>query len=49
MVNSDYCALLKDFTPSETIKTGANTTDELMANTLNSLIARVKALPLPLQ
>ena len=49
MVNSDYCVLVTDFTPSETIKTGANTADQPMANTLTSLGARIKGLDLPLQ
>ena len=49
MVNSDFCALLKDFTPAVTLKTGANTADQPMANELTSLNTRLHALDLPLQ
>ena len=49
MVNSDYCAVVKDFTPAESIKTGADTSAQKTSDRLNSLIARVKGLPLGLQ
>jgi predicted nuclease with TOPRIM domain len=49
MVNSDFCVLLKDFTPDDSIKTGADTTQQLTANKLNGLIARIHGLDLPLQ
>lgn len=49
MVNSDYCAVLKDFTPLQSIRTG----DEILAQhtgpILDALSARVMALPLKLQ
>ncbi len=49
MVNSDYCAVLKDFTPSRTIHTGEDILAEHTGATLDSLTARVMALPLKLQ
>lgn len=49
MVNSDYCAVLKDFTPSRSIRTGDDVLAQHTAATLDSLSARVLALPLKLQ
>jgi X-X-X-Leu-X-X-Gly heptad repeat protein len=49
MVNSDYCAVLKDFTPSQTIRTGDDVLAQHTGATLDSLSARVLALPLKLQ
>lgn len=49
MVNSDYCALLKDFSPMKTIRTGDNILDQQTGQLLDSLSARVLALPVKLQ
>jgi hypothetical protein len=49
MVNSDFCVLLKDFTPLETIRTGDDLAAEHTAPLLDSLSARVRSLPLDLQ
>ena len=49
MVNSDYCALLKDFTPLATIRTGDDILAQQTGALLDSLSARVLALPPKLQ
>jgi hypothetical protein len=49
MVNNDYCALLKDFSPMVTIKTGSDTLAEHTSLTLDQLGARVRAMPPGLQ
>jgi X-X-X-Leu-X-X-Gly heptad repeat protein len=49
MVNSDYCALLKDFTPRSTIRTGADIVAQQTGPMLDRLSASVLALPLKLQ
>ena len=49
MVNSDYCALLKDFTPLGTIRTGDDILAQQTGALLDSLSARVLALPPKLQ
>ncbi len=49
MVNRDYCALVKDFTPRTTFRAGDDTTAQSTGAVLDSLVARVKALPLGLQ
>jgi len=49
MVNSDYCALLKDFTPLDTLRTGDDTAAEQTGQLLDSLGARVLGLPQDLQ
>ena len=49
MVNSDYCALLKDFTPAKTISTGDNILAQQTGALLDSLSAHVLALPPKLQ
>ena len=49
MVNSDYCALLKDFSPAKTIRTGDNIIDQQTGQLLDGLSARVLALPPKLQ
>lgn len=48
MVNRDYCVLLGDFTPVQTLKTG-DVKDRRTGALLNSLYARVRSLPLKLQ
>jgi len=49
MVNSDYCALMKDFTPASTLRTGSDTAAEQTGATLDRLGARVLAMPDSLQ
>ncbi len=49
MVNSDYCALLKDFTPAKTIRTGDDVLGQQTGALLDGLGARVLALPPKLQ
>lgn len=49
MVNSDYCALLKNFAPSKTIRTGTDIRDQDTGALFDDLIARVRGLPLKLQ
>lgn len=49
MVNSDYCALLKDFTPAKTIRTGDDVLAQQTGALLDGLGARVLSLPLKLQ
>jgi hypothetical protein len=49
MVNSDYCAVLKDFTPLRSIRTGDDILAQHTGAILDSLGARVLALPLKLQ
>jgi hypothetical protein len=49
MVNRDYCALVKDFNPRTTFRAGDDTTAQSTGAVLDSLVARVQALPLGLQ
>lgn len=49
MVNSDYCALLKDFTAQKTIETGMDIRAQGTGALFDELIARVRVLPLKLQ
>jgi X-X-X-Leu-X-X-Gly heptad repeat protein len=49
MVNSDYCAVLKDFAPQATIRTGDNIGAQRTSALLDSQMARIRALPLKLQ
>jgi hypothetical protein len=49
MVNNDYCALVKDFTLSATLPTGAGAVPQASAQWLDALAARVQALPPELQ
>ena len=49
MVNNDYCALLRDFSPSVSIQTGSNTLDQHTSQVLDQLEGRVRALPPDLQ
>ena len=49
MVNSDYCALLGNFTPVKTMKTGDDVKAQVTSQILDDLSARYRALPLPLQ
>ncbi|HVU32417.1 MAG TPA: hypothetical protein VHE61_03215 [Opitutaceae bacterium] len=49
MVNSDYCAVVKDFTPFEVIKPGDDIRSEGTGAILDAVVSRVKSLPLNLQ
>ena len=49
MVNSDYCALLKDFTPLNTLRLGDDTAAEQTGRLLDGLGARVQGMPADLQ
>jgi predicted nucleic acid-binding Zn-ribbon protein len=49
MVNSDYCAMIDNFLPAKTIKTGDNTRDEHTADTMAAMISRLQRLPFRLQ
>jgi X-X-X-Leu-X-X-Gly heptad repeat protein len=49
MVNSDYCALLKNFTPTKTIRTGDDIAAQQTGPLLEGLNARVLAMPAKLQ
>ena len=49
MVNSDYCAVLKDFTPTSAIQTGDDVLAQHTGPLLDSLGARLLALPSKLQ
>jgi len=49
MVNADYCAVLKDFRPQQTIRTGPDVRAQSTGAILDQLVARVRALPLKLQ
>lgn len=49
MVNRDYCARVKDFNPRTTFRAGDDTTAQSTGAVLDSLVARVQALPLGLQ
>ncbi|RFC42694.1 MAG: hypothetical protein DUW69_002359 [Verrucomicrobia bacterium] len=49
MVNSDFCALVTNFLPQKTLRTGAEVKAQHSAVLLNDLAARVRLLPLKLQ
>jgi hypothetical protein len=49
MVNSDYCVLLRDFTPIATIYSGEDRTAQHTGTLLDSLSARVMQMPIELQ
>jgi hypothetical protein len=49
MVNRNYCALLRDFSPSATLKTGDEGKDQHPAQTLDSIAARIMAMPQSMQ
>jgi X-X-X-Leu-X-X-Gly heptad repeat protein len=49
MVNNDYCAVLKDFSAQRTITPGKDIKSQQTAAIFDSLIARVRALPVKLQ
>jgi X-X-X-Leu-X-X-Gly heptad repeat protein len=49
MVTSDYCAVIDNFLPAKTIKTGASTVDQHTSGILANLNARLQGLPSRLQ
>jgi predicted nucleic acid-binding Zn-ribbon protein len=49
MVNSDYCAVINNFLPAQTIRTGDDTRDEHTGQIQAAMSARLQALPLRLQ
>jgi X-X-X-Leu-X-X-Gly heptad repeat protein len=49
MVNSDYCAVVKDFTAAQTIRPGADIKGQATGAILEQLSARLRSLPLKLQ
>jgi len=49
MVNRNYCALLRDFTPMATLKAGDDGTGQHPAQTLDSIANRIQAMPPTLQ
>jgi predicted nucleic acid-binding Zn-ribbon protein len=49
MVNRDYCAVLNNFLPAQTIATGENISAQRTGGTLDGLADRLRALPLKLQ
>jgi hypothetical protein len=49
MVNNDYCALVKNFTPFRTVKTGDNLKAEGTGAVLDAITAHVRSLPPELQ
>lgn len=49
MVNSDYCAVVNNFLPSRTIRTGDDVKAQQTGEILDAVAARYRALPLKLQ
>jgi len=49
MVNNDYCALIKDFSPARSIRTGDSTASEQTGQILDDLGSRIKSMPDDLQ
>lgn len=49
MVNNDYCAVLKDFTPSKTIRTGPDIRSQATGALFEDLISRMRMMPAKLQ
>lgn len=49
MVNSDYCAVIDNFLPTRTIRTGDDTRDEHTGEIQAAMAARLQRLPLRLQ
>jgi hypothetical protein len=49
MVNSDYCALLKNFGAAKTIRTGTDIREQGTGAVFDEIIARVRSLPIKLQ
>jgi hypothetical protein len=49
MVNNDYCAVIKDFTPASEIRTGDDLASEALGHRLDDLALRIQNLPQDLQ
>lgn len=49
MVNSDYCALLKAFSSTRSIRTGTDIRDQATGAIFDDIIARVRSMPIKLQ
>jgi Chromosome segregation ATPases len=49
MVNGDYCAVINNFLPARTIRTGTGVADQKTGEILNEMAARVRALPFRMQ
>jgi hypothetical protein len=49
MVNNDYCAVLKNFAPLQSLRTGPDIRDQATGAMFDQIIARVRAMPLKLQ
>lgn len=49
MVNSDYCAVVKDFSAFRTITPGPDILNQATGATLDAIVSRVRSLPLDLQ
>ncbi len=49
MVNSDYCAVINNFLPAKTIKTGEDVTAQATSGALDAMLRRFQSLPLKLQ
>jgi hypothetical protein len=49
MVNNDYCAVLKNFTPSKTIRAGTDIKSQSTGAIFDEIIARVRSMPVKLQ
>ncbi len=49
MVNSDYCAVLKDFAPLQSVRTGDDIVAQRTGAVLDGFAARARALPLKLR
>lgn len=49
MVNDDYCALVTNFLPARTIRTGDNVPPQRTSEIFQNIIARLQALPAKLQ
>ena len=49
MVNNDYCAVLKNFAASKTIRTGTDIRNQSTGALFDELIARMRSMPVKLQ
>lgn len=49
MVNSDYCAVLKNITPAKTIQTGNDVRSQSTGAMFEDMIGRIRAMPIKLQ
>jgi hypothetical protein len=49
MVNGDYCAVINNFLPAKTVRTGDDVTAQNTSDVLNEMAMRVRALPFRMQ